>query len=106
MNVTFPDGDAAYRTIKTPLSGFDADLLHRTAGLPAASFPPLPRLHSLGVETAGRSDRSTVTITGSGFTGATSVSFGSARRVVVLRRERQTRSRRLRRPARERSVSP
>ena len=78
MNVAFPDGDAAYRTIKTPLSGFDADLLHRTAGLPAASFPPLPRLHSLGVETAGRSDRSTVTITGSGFTGATSVRFGSA----------------------------
>ena len=79
MNVTFPDGDAAYRTIKAPLSEFDADLLHRTAGLPATSFPPLPRLHSLGVETGGKSDRSTVTITGSGFTGATSVSFGSAR---------------------------
>ena len=78
MDVTFPNGDAAYRTIKTPLSEFDADLLHRTAGLPAASFPPLPRLHSLGVETVGRSDRSTVTITGSGFTGATSVRFGSA----------------------------
>lgn len=78
MNVAFSHGDATYRTIKTPLSDFDADLLHRTAGLPATPFPPLPRLHSLGVETAGTSDRRTVTITGSGFTGATSVSFGSA----------------------------
>lgn len=56
LNVTLPTGGLAYRTIKTPLSEFDADLLHRTAGLPAASFRPAPRVLSLGVESSGLGD--------------------------------------------------
>jgi hypothetical protein len=78
LNVTFPNGDGAYRTIKTPLSEFDAGLLRRTAGLQAASFPPVPRVLSVGVETSRTSNRSNVTIRGTGFTGASAVTFGSA----------------------------
>ena len=106
LNVTFPDGDAAYRTIKTPLSEFDADLLHRTAGLPAASFPPVPRVLSVGVETSRTSNRSTVTIRGTGFTGATAGHFRLGQRVRRSPSRATARSPRLRRPAREQSVSP
>jgi hypothetical protein len=78
LNVTLPRGDSAYRTVKTPLSLFDADLLHLTAGLPAAPFPRAPRVLSLGVETHGRSDRATVEIAGTGLAKATAVRFGRA----------------------------
>jgi arylsulfotransferase ASST/IPT/TIG domain-containing protein len=76
MDVGFPNGDTAYRTIKTPPGELDIGLLRDTAGLPAASFPPVPRIFSLGVDSSGASKRSSVTITGSGFSGATAVTFG------------------------------
>src|SRR5262249_2738572 len=78
LKVAFPTGVSAYRTVKVPLSQFDADLLHRTAGLPTASFPLPPRGLSIGAASSTRTDRTSLAITRSGFTDATAVKFGSA----------------------------
>ncbi len=40
LNVTFPDGELAYRVQKVGLSALDHDLLRATAGLPPFSFTP------------------------------------------------------------------
>jgi hypothetical protein len=79
LNLTFPDGEAAYRTIKAPVDQFDVDLLRRTAGLAAASFPPAPRVLSVGPAIGHKGGRATVTIIGTGFAGATAVRFGTAK---------------------------
>jgi hypothetical protein len=78
LDATFPNGEAPYRTIKAPTSEFDVNLMHQTAGLAAASFPPAPRVLSVGPAIGRTSGGSPVTIIGSGFTGATAVKFGSA----------------------------
>jgi Arylsulfotransferase (ASST)/IPT/TIG domain len=78
LNVALPNGDWAYRAVKVPTDEFDIDLLHRTAGARAASFPPAPRLLSVGAETVGRGDRASVEIAGTGLAGASAVRFGSA----------------------------
>src|SRR5206468_8312202 len=83
LNVALSGGDLAYRAVKTAPDQFDVDLLHSTAGLPAASFPVAPRVLSLGLETRDRSDRASVVITGTGLSGATDVKFGSAKASAV-----------------------
>jgi Arylsulfotransferase (ASST)/IPT/TIG domain len=78
LDVKLPRGDSAYRAVKTPISQFDADLLHRTARLSAAAIPIAPRVLSLGVETRGRSNRANIEITGSGLAETTAVKFDGA----------------------------
>jgi hypothetical protein len=77
LNVTFPIGDEPYRTIKAPVGAFDVGLLRRTAGLAAATFPPVPRVLSVGPAIGPTDGGTTVTISGAGFAGATAVRFGT-----------------------------
>jgi hypothetical protein len=78
MDAAFPDGEIAYRVVKAPPGTFDVDLLHRTAGLPSAAFPQPPRVFALGPAHGPPTGGTQVTITGTGFTGATGVRFGAA----------------------------
>jgi len=78
MEAAFTNGEAAYRTVKTPLGEFDHDLLRRTAGLEATSFDPPPRVLSVGPASGPSTGGTAVTITGAGFTGTTAVKFGAA----------------------------
>lgn len=77
LNMGFPNGEAAYRTLKTPVSEFDLDVLRRTAGLPSGSSPSAPRVFTVGVSSSGPGFGSSVTITGVGLAETTSVRFGA-----------------------------
>jgi Arylsulfotransferase (ASST)/IPT/TIG domain len=77
LNVAFPNGEAAYRTIKAAPGEFDTDVLRRTAGLPSGSSPPPPRVFTVGVASSGPHYGSSVTITGADLASTTAVRFGS-----------------------------
>jgi Arylsulfotransferase (ASST) len=78
LNVTFPSGEAAYRVIKVAPSALDHDLLRATAGLPPFVQTKVPSVVFVGPAGGRASGAGTVEIAGSGFTGATAVSFGSS----------------------------
>ena len=78
LNVTFPSGEAAYRVIKVAPAALDHNLLRATAGLPAFVQTNVPSVVFVGPASGRASGAGTVEIAGSGFTGATAVSFGSS----------------------------
>jgi IPT/TIG domain len=78
LEAAFTNGEAAHRNLKAPIGEFDHDLLRRSAGLPAASFNPPPHVLSVGPARGPSTGGTSVTITGTGFTGATAVKFGAA----------------------------
>jgi hypothetical protein len=77
LDVAFPDGQAPYRVVKVPAAQLDVDLLRRTAGLPAAPFAPRPVVRSVGPAVGRSTGGTTVTVRGTGLSGATAVRFGS-----------------------------
>lgn len=77
LNVTFPNGDLAYRVIKVAPTALDANLLRATAGLPQFVRTAVPTVAFVGPVTGPPGGGGTVSITGKGFTGASAVSFGS-----------------------------
>jgi hypothetical protein len=79
LDVVFSDGNAAYRVVKSPVSEFDIDLLRRTAGRNAASFPPAPRVLAAGPAVGRTVGGTMVRLAGKGFSGATAVMFGSTK---------------------------
>ncbi len=72
MNVMAPNGDYPYRSIKLPPSALDLNQLRESMG----GLPPTVASVSPNFKKVGASP-TPVTISGSGFTGSTAVSFGS-----------------------------
>ena len=79
FDISFPDGEAIYRGIKVDASDVDLALLRQTAGWTGMTIPPPPSPPTVtGVSPASGpvGAGTTVTISGSGFSGASSVTFG------------------------------
>jgi hypothetical protein len=81
LNVGFPSGEFAYRTSKVSVDSLNHGLLRATAGL--GQFIPPPRVAFISPESGPRAGGGTSVITGSFFTGLTSVDFGSKRARVL-----------------------
>jgi hypothetical protein len=78
LNVTFPNGEVAYRVIKVAPAALDHDLLRATAGLPPFVRTTVPSVAFVSPASGRASGGGTIEIAGTGFTGATAVSFGSS----------------------------
>src|SRR5437879_2462717 len=76
MTVTFSSGDLSYRAIKAPITRLNHAFLRATAGLPPLVWARTPTVSFVGSPRWSGQGRAAVTITGSGLTGATAVSFG------------------------------
>ncbi len=77
LNVTFPAGHAPYRVIKVAPGALDQQQLRLAAGLPRFVPQLAPTVNFVVPGRAPASGPGSVTITGTGFTGATSLTFGS-----------------------------
>ncbi len=77
LNVTFPDNESAYRVIKVSPATLDHSLLRFRAGLPPFVLTHSPAIWYVSPAGGPESGGEVVTITGTGFSGATTVSFGS-----------------------------
>jgi hypothetical protein len=77
MDAVFPNGEVPYRAIKARPDEFDLQMLRQTAGLREAPLPSVPHVLAIGPDSGRMSGGTSVTVTGSGFTGATAVRFGS-----------------------------
>jgi hypothetical protein len=78
LNVTFPSGEVAYRVIKVAPAALDHNLLRETAGLPPFVQTNVPSVVFVGPASGRASGGGAAEIAGTGFTGATAVSFGSS----------------------------
>ncbi len=76
LSVTFPNDEWSYRAIKVPVTALDHGFLRATAGLPPFVRPTSPTIAFVGSAPGPVKAGAAVTITGTGFTGATAVSFG------------------------------
>jgi hypothetical protein len=77
MQVTFPNGEAAYRVNKLDITAIDHSRLRNAAGLPRFVVNPVPRVTFVQPGTGPMTGGTVVSIYGSGFTGASGVFFGS-----------------------------
>src|SRR5437879_3357866 len=76
MTVTFSSGDLSYRVIKAPMTVLNHAFLRASAGLPPLVWSRTPTVSFVGSPRWSGQGRASVTITGSGLSGATAVSFG------------------------------
>lgn len=76
LSVGFPNGLWSYRVIKVPVAALDHGFLRATAGLPQFVRPMSPKISFVGSLRGSVTGGASVTITGTGLTGATAVRFG------------------------------
>ena len=76
LSATFPNGEVNYRVIKVPVDALDHGLLRASAGLPTFVPTVSPTVAFVGPTRGPARTDTGITITGTGLTGATAVSFG------------------------------
>jgi hypothetical protein len=79
LTVWFTNGDWSYRVIKVAVAALDHGFLRATAGLPQFVRPSSPKMSFVGSSRGSATAGASVTITGTGLTGATAVTFGPNR---------------------------
>jgi hypothetical protein len=77
LNVGFPRGDLSYRVVKVPPAALDHGFLRVTAGLPEFIRPESPKVSFVGSVRGPATNGASITITGAGFSRATTVTFGT-----------------------------